>query len=371
VTLKKLFNSHKVSITLLAVVTILLCSLVVAPVFSISANQCSSCHPVYNQQLDLLEGSSQSNLPTTIQVGQTLTVTVTLENINNSPLYTQFSSVSATLRSQNNHFTVNSDTFTINNMAIGTATATWQITGTSAGSDQLLITASAINSHKNLGFSDSYSPNPQITVTGSDTGSTPTATYTATPTPTPTAPSSTPIPTASTTIPTETNHPSPSTPISNPSISPTIIPTPTPTTTEDLTTKPTPNQSNELDSNMLYIHPPIAIISYIFTFIFTALTFKTNFKPKATKLFGLATWILIFAGLLTGMLWAQIAWGSYWSWDPKETFTLALFLFFTAGQVMFFEGKSKAAKAIFVACCILAVVTGASSYITSGAHSFI
>lgn len=27
-------------------------------------------------------------------------------------------------------------------------------------------------------------------------------------------------------------------------------------------------------------------------------------------------------GIITGSLWAELAWGSYWSWDPKETWSL-------------------------------------------------
>jgi cytochrome c-type biogenesis protein CcsB len=27
-------------------------------------------------------------------------------------------------------------------------------------------------------------------------------------------------------------------------------------------------------------------------------------------------------GIITGSLWASMAWGSYWSWDPKETWSL-------------------------------------------------
>jgi hypothetical protein len=371
VTLKIYYKTHKASIALLVVVVGLLLSLAVAPVFSISANQCSSCHPVYNQQLDLLEGNNQNSIPTSIEVGQTLTVKVALQNINNAQAYTEFSSVAATLRSQNNHFTVNSETYTISNMAIGTASATWQITGTSAGSDQLLITASAINSHKSVGFSDSYSPNPQITVTGS-TSNSPTASPPATVTPTPPNPTATAVPTqtstSSTVNPDRTSNPTSSV---TPTPTSSVTSTPTPTTTENPTATPTPSQPNELDSNMLYIHPPLAIVSYIFIFIFTALTFKTTLNQKSIKLVGLVTWILIFAGLITGMLWAQLAWGSYWTWDPKEILTLTLFFVFTVGQIAFFEGKGKVAQAVFVVCCLLAVVTGVSSYLVSGAHAFI
>jgi cytochrome c-type biogenesis protein CcsB len=32
--------------------------------------------------------------------------------------------------------------------------------------------------------------------------------------------------------------------------------------------------------------------------------------------------------LILGALWAQIAWGSYWSWDPKETASLVTWLIY-------------------------------------------
>jgi ABC-type transport system involved in cytochrome c biogenesis permease subunit len=33
-------------------------------------------------------------------------------------------------------------------------------------------------------------------------------------------------------------------------------------------------------------------------------------------------------GLLTGAIWAQDAWGRYWGWDPKETWTLVIWLWY-------------------------------------------
>ena len=36
------------------------------------------------------------------------------------------------------------------------------------------------------------------------------------------------------------------------------------------------------------------------------------------------------AMLITGSVWAQIAWGRYWSWDPKETFALITWLIYAA-----------------------------------------
>ena len=35
-------------------------------------------------------------------------------------------------------------------------------------------------------------------------------------------------------------------------------------------------------------------------------------------------------GIITGSIWAQFAWGSYWSWDPKETWSLITWLIYAA-----------------------------------------
>ena len=195
--LKSSFRMHKVSYLLLAVTLAVVVALLAAPAFSASTNQCSSCHGTkYTQQLDIVEGNSQNKIPTTVQVGQTQTVTVAVSNINNAALNNQFTGVSLTLSSQNGHFTVASPTFNVGTLSTGTTTATWQITGTSQGSDALVISASATNTHNSLTFSDSYSPTPAITVAAA-------ATSTPAPTPAPT-----PVPTASP-VPTATPGPNP------------------------------------------------------------------------------------------------------------------------------------------------------------------
>ena len=33
-------------------------------------------------------------------------------------------------------------------------------------------------------------------------------------------------------------------------------------------------------------------------------------------------------GIISGAVWANEAWGSYWSWDPKETWALITWLIF-------------------------------------------
>ena len=38
--------------------------------------------------------------------------------------------------------------------------------------------------------------------------------------------------------------------------------------------------------------------------------------------------ILLTMGIVTGSVWAHHAWGSYWSWDPKETWSLVTWLIY-------------------------------------------
>ena len=38
---------------------------------------------------------------------------------------------------------------------------------------------------------------------------------------------------------------------------------------------------------------------------------------------------LLGLGIFTGAIWANVSWGSYWSWDPKETWALVTFLIYS------------------------------------------
>lgn len=40
--------------------------------------------------------------------------------------------------------------------------------------------------------------------------------------------------------------------------------------------------------------------------------------------------VLLALGIVTGAAWADFAWGSYWSWDPKETWSLITWLVYAA-----------------------------------------
>src|SRR5574341_155029 len=41
-------------------------------------------------------------------------------------------------------------------------------------------------------------------------------------------------------------------------------------------------------------------------------------------------WPLFTLGMITGSIWANSAWGTYWSWDPKETWSLITWIIYLA-----------------------------------------
>ncbi len=236
----KPFRISPMSCLMLAATVAIVISLFAAPAFSASSNPCSSCHGSYDQRLDILEGNSQNKIPTTIQVGQTQTVTVAIQNTNNAGRYSQLTGVSLTLSSQNGRFSVNTPTYNIGTLQTGTAAATWQITGISQGSDTLLIRAMATNPHYDLKFNDDFSPIPTITVTsssGSPPPPTPTPTPTATPTQAPTSPTPSATPTGTAPPPSSTQTPT-QPPNSTPQ--PTSATTPSPSSEPETNPSPTP-----------------------------------------------------------------------------------------------------------------------------------
>jgi ABC-type transport system involved in cytochrome c biogenesis permease subunit len=47
-----------------------------------------------------------------------------------------------------------------------------------------------------------------------------------------------------------------------------------------------------------------------------------DLNPTAPRRLALAGLLLLGAGILTGAMWADSSWGTYWNWDPKESWAL-------------------------------------------------
>jgi cytochrome c-type biogenesis protein CcsB len=81
---------------------------------------------------------------------------------------------------------------------------------------------------------------------------------------------------------------------------------------------------------------------------------------------------LLTLTIILGAVWAEISWGSYWSWDPKETASLVTWLIYAgylhARVMRGWKGKRAAILLIVGFCAVLFTFFG--NYIFQGLHSY-
>jgi cytochrome c-type biogenesis protein CcsB len=83
--------------------------------------------------------------------------------------------------------------------------------------------------------------------------------------------------------------------------------------------------------------------------------------------------LLLSIGIITGAVWANYAWGSYWSWDPKETWSLITWFvyaaFIHARLTRGWRGKRTAILSIIGFAAVLFTFLGVN-FLLSGLHSY-
>ncbi len=77
--------------------------------------------------------------------------------------------------------------------------------------------------------------------------------------------------------------------------------------------------------------------------------------------------------IITGAIWANYAWGTYWSWDPKETWSLITWIIYAGylhARLMYgWKGKRAAWLAVFGFLAVLFTFFGVN-YFLPGLHSY-
>ncbi len=83
--------------------------------------------------------------------------------------------------------------------------------------------------------------------------------------------------------------------------------------------------------------------------------------------------IIFTLGIMTGAVWAQRAWGSYWSWDPKETWSLVTWIVYAAmvhsRYVRGWKGQRIALMAVIGFVAVLFTYLGVN--LLPGLHSYL
>jgi len=83
--------------------------------------------------------------------------------------------------------------------------------------------------------------------------------------------------------------------------------------------------------------------------------------------------LFLTLGIVTGAVWANYAWGTYWSWDPKETWSLITWFIYAiylhTRFVKGWKGRKAAWLAVIGFLAMLFTYFGVN-YLLSGLHSY-
>jgi ABC-type transport system involved in cytochrome c biogenesis permease subunit len=138
-----------------------------------------------------------------------------------------------------------------------------------------------------------------------------------------------------------------------------------------------------LQSYWLWLHVSVTLLGEAFfavAFIASLLYLLAGSEEKRLKMDAVAYRavavgfpLFTLGGLVFGMVWAYRAWGTYWSWDPKEVWSLITWFVFAlylhTRIVMGWKGKRSAWIAIIGFLAALFTYFGVN-YLLSGLHSY-
>ncbi len=147
-----------------------------------------------------------------------------------------------------------------------------------------------------------------------------------------------------------------------------------------------------LKSNWLIAHVITCFLGYsgfAVAFGFSIIYFVKPQNPDAKSIFAkLPSWELIdeltyqmvvfgflflTIGIITGAVWANSAWGTYWSWDPKETWSLITWfvyaIFLHLRMMKGWQGKKLALVSITGFLAVMFTYFGVN-FVLSGLHSY-
>ena len=114
-----------------------------------------------------------------------------------------------------------------------------------------------------------------------------------------------------------------------------------------------------LQSNWLLMHVSTMLMSYgalisgcllAFAYLISnEIGLQTFFDQLSYRMLALG-FPLLTLGILSGSIWANASWGSFWSWDPKETWALANWIIFAIYLHSRFVKGWQGSKPAIIAC---------------------
>lgn len=135
-----------------------------------------------------------------------------------------------------------------------------------------------------------------------------------------------------------------------------------------------------LSSPLLALHVTVIMIAYaLFLFVMLS-SVAALIRPsqrerlERTNLLMLYPAVSLLAvGIIIGAVWANISWGSYWSWDPKEVWALITLIVYL--YPLYMAQKERHSHTLFHVYCAVAILSVAITYfgvnlILGGVHAY-
>ena len=79
--------------------------------------------------------------------------------------------------------------------------------------------------------------------------------------------------------------------------------------------------------------------------------------------------LLLSTGIILGSVWANVSWGSYWSWDPKETWALITLLVYAVPLHGGLSPRAFHLYTLLAFACVLITWFGVNLFM-GGMHSY-
>ncbi len=134
---------------------------------------------------------------------------------------------------------------------------------------------------------------------------------------------------------------------------------------------PSPSPILRDNYRIIFFHVPAAVTSF-FAFTVTLVSsilylLRNDYRyDLIAKNSAKGGFFLITAALLSGSVWANVAWGTFWNWDPRETTVLILWFVYAAYFALRESIDSPSDRArISAIYSIFAYVTVPLSYLSS------
>jgi ABC-type transport system involved in cytochrome c biogenesis permease subunit len=139
-----------------------------------------------------------------------------------------------------------------------------------------------------------------------------------------------------------------------------------------------------LQSRWLHAHVATAILAYsLFAvsfclgliYLFQPFLDEADLKIIDRRMYQLVVWgfTLLTLVIITGAVWAEEVWGNWWSWDPKETWSLVTWVVYAAylhsRRTIGWRGRKSAWLVVIGFLVVLFTLFGVS-ILLPGLHSY-